>query len=230
MSKNSYTQREQTHTAWRKKSSICLHTPARFHLLAFKGSPGLLAAVEKKGNAPQELGWLQQTRTEGPQTKLNCKWSNRFSVCYAKLSKQPPLVLRPRAILPEAIPGEGGSSRRGPECCSGLPLCPQQLRESQGPRLQLGFLWGSDWEHRHPHSSVWCNSVSLGARPWQKSQVAIFVFRNASLLILASYDHFSWTLPTLSSPIPQTPGGSQPSPFPGCPVLRIFLRKHPEEQ
>lgn len=36
MSKNSYTQRKQNHTAWRKKSSNCLHTPARFHLLAFK--------------------------------------------------------------------------------------------------------------------------------------------------------------------------------------------------
>lgn len=135
-------------------------------------------------------GWLQQARTEGLQTKLNCKSSNRFNVCDAKLSKQSLLVPRLNEITLAVLLGEGGS-RRGQECCSGLPGCPSvgafPRGSHMGPRLQLGFLWGSDWEPRHPHSLVWCNSVSFGARPWQNSQVAIFVFRNANLLILVSF-------------------------------------------
>lgn len=69
-----HTQREQTRTARRKKSSNCLHTPACFHLLAFKeaqllGSPQPPTGWEKKGDASWAPGWLQQARTEGSTSK-----------------------------------------------------------------------------------------------------------------------------------------------------------------
>lgn len=96
-----HTQREQTRTARRKKSSNCLHTPACFHLLAFKeaqllGSPPPTpTAGRRKAMLPERLDGCSRQGQKGPQAKLNCKLNDRFNVCYAKLSKWSLLVLKP---------------------------------------------------------------------------------------------------------------------------------------
>lgn len=85
--------------------------------------------------------------------------------------------------------------------------------ERRGAQLQSGFLWGTDRKRRRPHSSVWGNQTSLGAHPWQNSQEAIWLFRNANLLILVWFWSFLLCSPYLHLPNPTVSFAPKPHPF-----------------